>query len=117
MSKTHKIFTALAYVYILSKNIGRGEKKEKKKRKEVIYDVRYPVNIARLDSSIYCSHSTTKLCVLDPAMFPTSADASAFLVADIFTAMRAGGKIWQELDRISLKMGHLPLKKIYRSAP
>lgn len=50
-------------------------------------------------------------------MFPTSADESAFLVADIFTAMRAGGKIWQELDRISLEMGHLPLKKIYRSAP
>lgn len=44
-------------------------------------------------------------------MFPTSVHVGAFLVADIFAAMRAGGNLWQSLDIISLEKGHIPLKK------
>lgn len=44
-------------------------------------------------------------------MFPTSADAGTFWVADIFAAMGAEGILWQALAVISLQMEHIPLKK------
>lgn len=48
---------------------------------------------------------------MDPAMYPPSADAGAFVVADIFAAMRARENLWQALHIISLETGHIPLKK------